>query len=130
MGKTWQKLFRWAEAKKLLEGDYTLIDISFDDPLITEKQKCRFSAGICVPAEMNNDSQASFYDIPEHLTAVYSFAGKPEEIQPAYQLFYRDWLPRSGFLPVNYPFEILRKKPTPPPDVNYFLDICIPIDPL
>ena len=46
INRAWHKLCNWAEARGLINGETKFIGISFDDPEITEKDKCRCFIGV------------------------------------------------------------------------------------
>lgn len=125
----WVRLFQWANAHQLLTPETKLVGISFDDPDITPLHKCRYYACMTMPPERTADSTASFFDYPAHLCAVARMhCDDVAQIQQAYRLFYRDWLPDSGFLMANLPpYEIIYDAPDVTPGGQYVYDLCIPI---
>ncbi|MCE1252434.1 MAG: AraC family transcriptional regulator [Anaerolineae bacterium] len=125
----WVKLFQWMNAHQLLRPETRLIGISFDDPAITPLNRCRYYACMDVPAEINNDPHASFWDFPAHLCAVTRFRCRDvAEIQETYRLIYRTWLPDSGFFMADLPpYEIIYEAPDVNPGGDYVFDLCVPI---
>lgn len=124
----WQKLFNWASTRKISFPPEKLVAISFDDPEITAPTKCRYYACLTIPAELKSDSCANILDIPEHLCAVCRMICDAEDIQPAYRVLYREWLPDSGFMLADLPpYEIYYNAPEVSPGCKYEFDLCIPV---
>ncbi|PKO13201.1 MAG: hypothetical protein CVU39_20095 [Chloroflexi bacterium HGW-Chloroflexi-10] len=124
----WQKLFQWAQARQLLTPATQLVAISFDDPEITPRNKCRYYACIPVPADLPLNSGAGFFDYPEHLCAVCRLRCDVAEFPAAYRAFYRNWLPDSGFIMADFPpYEVYYDAPDINPGSKYEFDLCVPI---
>ncbi len=129
--KAWGKLIRWASAHDLITPETRMIGISFDDPLITPEDKCRYYACITVPPTLTFDPSVGLIDIPEGKFAVSHAACDAEEIQVIYRHLFRNWLPESGYQPGDRPsYEIYQATPEMNPEGKFILDICIPIKPL
>lgn len=125
----WVKLFQWVNARQLLTPETRLVGISFDDPDITPRQRCRYFACMSMPPEQKGDTIVSIFDFPEHLCAVARITcpGVPQ-IQQAYRLLYRAWLPDSGFFMADLPpYEIIYDAPDVTPGGQYVFDLCLPI---
>lgn len=124
----WQRLFNWANARKISFPPEKLVAISFDDPEITAPTKCRYFACLTIPEELRSDSRANILDIPEHLCAVCRMDCDAQDIQPVYRALYRDWLPDSGFTLADLPpYEIYYNAPELNPGSKYEFDLCIPV---
>ena len=63
IGELWQKLMRWASARDLWTADRVCVGISYDDPRVTDPDKCRYDAGIVVPAGFKADAQVNLSEI-------------------------------------------------------------------
>ncbi len=128
---TWNRLFRWAQARDLITPQTRVIGISLDDPLITPKEKCRYYACITVPENLPPDPTIGRMEIPALKCAVFSLTCLPEEIELAYRAIYHTWLPESGFQPDDFPcYDQYYQTPDTHPEGRYVLDICIPVRPL
>lgn len=125
--KVWKRMFQWAAARRVLDGA-RVIAVCFDDPKITPPHKCRYYACLTIPPDLTSDPHAGFLDLPAHTCAVCHLDCDPEEIQPAYQTIYREWLPDSGFLLADLPpYEIYYSTPQVDPSSKYVFDLCIPL---
>lgn len=129
--RAWERLFLWAKARSLLSAETRVVGISFDDPLITRPEKCRFYACISVPQGVQEDGQVGMLEIPACRCAVSRAAVPAEHIQFIYRSFYRDWLPGSGLQPADLPsYEIYYETPENSPDGKYLMEVCVPVLPL
>jgi len=128
--KAWNKLCRWAGPRGFINQHTKFIGISFDDPAITNKDKCRYYACLTVPEEVQNEKAVGILDIKEGKHAVYYFTGFAEDIEKAYARIYSEWLPESGYQPADQPcYEIYISEPEGNPK-KFEMNICIPLDPL
>lgn len=129
--RAWERLCRWASARDLLGVDSQRIGISFDDPTITARERCRYYACLTVPSALHGDAAAGVLDIPAGKHAVFSLSCPPEGIEPAYQSIYRHWLPESGYQPGDAPiYEIYFQTPPDNPQGHFLMEICLPVIPL
>lgn len=129
--RSWERLFRWASAHELLNNDTRVVGISYDDPLITPADKCRFYACVSVPADVCPDRLVGTLDIPASRCAVFRAQVRPEQIYLIYRYFYRDWLPDSGLQPADFPaYEIYYETPDTNPEGKFLMEVCVPVLPL
>jgi AraC family transcriptional regulator len=106
IGRAWERLCSWAGPLGLLASG-EMIGISFDDPEITPKNKCRYYAGVTIPEGLETPKDIGVMDLPGGRHAVAPFEGTTAAIQGAYRELYGSWLPRSGFEPADAPcFEV------------------------
>lgn len=126
--RAWERICRWASAHELFTSQTRIVGISFDDPLITPKEKCRYYACITVPPEITGDERVGVLDIPPSRCAVCRAAVPAEQIERVYRYFFQDWLPDSGLQPANYPsYEIYYETPETNALGNYIMDVCVPV---
>lgn len=129
--KAFDKLCTWAGPRGLLAGDVKIIGISWDNPEITPKDKCRYYACITVPEKTEVSGEVSLYKIPACRCIVSKFQGEDKGINPQYNYLYETHLPQSGYQPADIPaFEIYYKDPNDEPVGQFDMDICVPVIPL
>ena len=129
--EAWRTLYTWASARDLLTPDAQTLGISFDDPTITEFNKCRYYLCLTVPGDIPADETVGLLDIPAGKHGVYRFEGLQQEIIPTYQRLYAEWLPESGYQPADFPcYEIYYATPDNPYEGIFRMDLCIPVIPL
>jgi AraC family transcriptional regulator len=128
--QAWARLSRWAAAHNLFTPATQMIGISFDDPLITARDKCRYYACITAPPELKTDRVVGFMELPAGPCIVYRVECSAEQIESIYRYLYACWLPDSGLEPADFPcYEIYYQTPETHPDYKYDMDICIPVTP-
>jgi AraC family transcriptional regulator len=126
--RAWARLFRWAAAQGIYLNETRMVGISFDDPLITPKEKCRFYACITVSPEVAEDDLIGILEIPAARCAVSGARVEADHIQFIYRSFYRDWLPDSGLQPADLPsYEIYFETPDTSADGKYLMEVCVPV---
>jgi AraC family transcriptional regulator len=127
IGRAWDRLCSWAGPLGLLDGG-ELIGVSFDDPEITPKNKCRYHACVTVPPHTQPPKDIGIMDLPGGRHAVTPFDGPTSAIQGTYKELYGSWLPQSGFEPAESPcFEIYHSTPEDDPEGHFVMDICVPL---
>lgn len=128
VGRFWQKeVYPWLASNNLLGAPR--YGISHDDPQITEKNKCRYDAGVEVGKDYVPSQNAHVTTLPGGLYASTQFKGTSSEIPLAWEQILREWLPASGYqLDARNCFEYY------PPDGEFdektgvfTCELCIPI---
>jgi AraC family transcriptional regulator len=131
ISQAFEKLCRWAGPRGYINQKSKFVGISLDDPDITPKDKCRYYACITVPEDVIPKGEINIMEIKEVNCAVYRFNGKEAEIKKAYNSFFKDWLPASGYQPEDQPcYEIYYQSADKNPNKKFEMDICLPIRPL
>lgn len=128
VGRFWQKeVYPWLASNNLLGA--ARYGISHDDPQITQKNKCRYDAGVEVGPDFVPSQNAHVTTLPGGLYASTQFKGTSNEIPLAWEQILREWLPASGYqLDARNCFEYY------PPDGEFdektgvfTCELCIPI---
>lgn len=130
--EAFQKLFFWAGPRGLTSPEMKVLGISFDDPGITPKDKCRYYACVAVDERAEPDGEVGVMDIRPGKYAVGHFAGVEDVFRRAYAFMYGEWLPPSGWQPDDAPaFEVYLGEPGGSPGKNEFeFDLYVPVKPL
>ena len=123
----WQKLTGWAGPKNLINDKTVFIGVSYDNPEITDPDKCRYYACITIPEEVETSDGIGKMTIDGGLHGVMRFKGHMNEIENVYTEFFGKWLPQSGYQPTNAPFDIYYKSPEVEPKGYVEIDLCVPI---
>ena len=128
----WAKLRKWMEARDLLSEAQITLGVAYDDPSITEAQKCRYDACVVVPQSFQPDRWVNVMDVPGGKYAVWEFAGTAHEIEEAWDRVFSAWLPNSGYQPDDRPcFEQYHGNPCVAAKAGTFrCDLCLPVRPL
>ncbi|MDD2207327.1 MAG: GyrI-like domain-containing protein [Aminobacterium sp.] len=131
--KAWNKLMSWGRERCLLDST-TMIGVSFDDPTITQEEKCRYHACVVVPdnvAITESDRGVGKEYIPSGEYAVGRAVCHAEEIRLAYRYLYGKWFPENGYQPADtFSYELYRALPSEENGYTYTIEVCIPLKPI
>jgi len=130
--EAFQKLFFWAGPRGLISPEMKVLGISYDDPEITPKDKCRSYACVAVDERAEPDGEVGVMDIRPGKYAVGHFTGADGVFRKAYGFMYGEWLPSSGWQPDDTPaLEMYLGEPGGSPQKKEFVfDLYIPVKPL
>lgn len=127
-GKAWRTVIKWVRARRLINDSTYYIGISYDSPVITPVDKCRYDACITVPGETEASGKVSIADIRPATYAVYRFDDKIDYIGQTYHKIYCQWLPQSGYQPGECPcIEFHYNNPEDNPERRVTSDLCVPV---
>ncbi len=125
------KLFRWAGPRNLLNPDAKIIAMYHDNPDITDEDKLRTDVCVTVPADTSVEGEIGKTTIPAGQYAVAHFELDPDQYEQAWNLVYGGWLPDSGYQPDERPcFELYRNDPKTHPENKCIVDICVAVKPM
>jgi AraC family transcriptional regulator len=128
LGRFWQEeAYPWLAAHNLLGAPR--YGVSHDDPLVTQKDKCRYDAGAEVPRDFVPSQQAQVATLAGGLYACAQFKGTAAEVPGTWERVLREWLPASGYqLDARSCFEFY------PPDGEFdertgafTCELCLPV---
>lgn len=126
IGNAWKKICSWAGRNGIFNQSTKMLGISFDNPQITPRDKCRYYACLTIAENIEPKGEIGEYVIPECDCRVYHYEGNGAGIETAYQNIFHDFFV-SGFQTVDFPaFEIYTKECDEKKD-HYSMDIYIPI---
>ncbi len=128
ISKAWDKITGFVRKNKLFSWKFEGIGISYDDPRITEEEKCRYEACIAVSHEVKPEGEIGFKIIEGGKYAIFRFKGPYTNFTKAYEYIYSVWLPREGYELRNIPgFELHLNNPERTRAENLKTDLYIPI---
>jgi AraC family transcriptional regulator len=128
----WHRLHAWMKPRGLYTPDRITLGIAHDDPAITSPERCRYDAGVVVPADFAADRWVTVTDVPSGRYAVAGFTGTAHEIEAAWDRLFAVWLPASGYEPDDRScYELYRGNPTVDAKAGRFrCELCLPVRPL
>ncbi|MCK9617957.1 MAG: AraC family transcriptional regulator [Lentimicrobiaceae bacterium] len=131
IGKAYDKIFKWAGARGLLDFPKTKgVTVYHDDPKVTEIGKLRQSACITVEGDVKTEGEIGKLSIPGGKYVVGSFIISPTEFEDAWNSVCL-WLTESGYQPADgYPYELYHNEGDKCPEKEFVVDICIPVKPM
>ncbi len=128
IGIAWEKLCSWAGPKGLLHQSTTYLGISFDDPKVTPRDKCRYYACVTVPEATQVAGEVGLYQIHGGRYAVQRVEVYGHEIEKCYDELVGAWLPANGYEPADYPsIEIYHTPASDHPEGKFDMSICVPV---
>jgi AraC family transcriptional regulator len=127
----WQQtVYPWMAASGLL--GQPRYGVSYDDPNVVDPAQCRYDAGCEAPSTLTALGNAQKTTIPGGKYAACSFKGTVNQIEEAWTVMLRDWLPSSGLQLDGRPmFEYYPEGTSYDPKTGVFdCKLCIPVMPL
>lgn len=129
--KLLSKLIGWALPKGLFEfpEKTKLITILPDEMNDTADGKKRLQIAITVPDDVKIFDGIKYGSIPGGQYAVGSFVVTDEEFEECWELMFEEWLPQSGYAPLEGAalLQIHKNDPEKHPQKKNEIDICIPV---
>jgi AraC family transcriptional regulator len=128
LGIAYFRLFNSLHQNGLLDGRTRTVGISFDDPSITERKKCRYYAAATLPLHCPEPRGLSTMILPAGKKAMVRFCGELERLDEAINWIFSSWLPCSGYFPADIPLhQFIHKNPFRDGGDQYELDIALPL---
>lgn len=121
MNKYWQEFLK--TYGYLIKDDSKVIEISYDDPKITDKDRCIYDLCLTVDENLNIENKKI---VKGGEFAIYEFEGEVMDIFYAYKGIFNIWLPKSKFK-IDNRLGFAIYKQTDFESKSYKMDICIPI---
>lgn len=131
IGKAYEKLFKWAGPRGLLNFPKTkTVTVYHDDPKTTEIDKVRQSASLTVDQKVKTEGEIGNLSVPSGKYAVGKFEIDVTEFEQAWNAMCL-WVSESGYQPDDRnAYELYHADPEHHPENKFVLDICVPVKPL
>ncbi len=126
--KAWNTLFEFAGRNGLLGSSTKLYGISYDNPTVSEENKCQYNACISIDREMKPEGNIGIKEIEGGKYAVFTYKGDYDNFPLVYDLIFHEWLLKSDFELRNT--EVYDQYLNSPFDVEkheLLTKICLPI---
>lgn len=125
--QAWEKIWKFIKEKHLFGFNQENLGISYDDPNITETDKCRYDCCVTISKDIKPEGEIGVKDIEGGKYAVFKFKGSYNYIGAVYDVIYNNWLPESNFELRNVPaFEKYIKFSKTNPEKNK-TEVYVPI---
>lgn len=109
----------------------TPIGVAWDNPEITEDNKCRYDIGIVLPEGFDTPDSMSIQKFPQSLCAVYRCTIDNDDLEKPWDDLIIGWLPYSGYVLSGAPaIEMFHQLDLQDPSSNWELEICLPVKPI
>lgn len=127
IGQAYEKVFKWAVPRGLINENTKTATVTHDDPSVTEIDKVRQSACIIVDKEVKVDGEIGKLTIPKGQYAVGSFELGMDEFEKAWNTMCK-WFTESGYQQDDgCTYELYHNDYTTHPEKKHIVDICIPV---
>ncbi len=101
--KTWDKLVEQAMYLPMKREDFEMYGIGHDNPKITPEDKCRYDACILLEEGIKVANDIKTKDLPAGKYACFYYKGETLKLVQFYLEIYKNWFPKSGYEPGNFP---------------------------
>lgn len=130
IGQAYEKLFRWAAPRGLVNSETKTVTVYHDDPSITSVDKVRQDASIIVEGDVKVEGEIGKSTVQAGKYAVGHFEIKETEFEEAWNTMCL-WLTESGYQPGDgSTYELYHNDYNEHPEHRFIVDICIPVKPL
>jgi AraC family transcriptional regulator len=125
----WVSLREWAMARGLWTPATISYGISHDSPMDTAPEKCRYDAGIEVPADFKFEQGVSRADLPGGNYARMEYVGKADDVCSAFGDVLHRVIPLLGkqYDHTRPMFERYTGCVNVEPDGTFTCEICVPV---
>ena len=129
IGRAFNKLYRWAQARDTLKHITGVVGIYDDDPFAIPEKQLRSRACLMFETNVKLEPPFSKVEIQGGLCAVLRHQGPYADMRLAYQWLYGQWLPQSGRQVANAPvFEVYLNHPRDTAPADLLVDIYLPLE--
>ena len=129
LGDSIRRFIAWRKANQLSPSKSATFNILYDDPELVSADEYRFDlcAAISTPLASNEEGIVEKW-LPACRCAVLRHVGSDDQLASAITTLYRDWLPKSGEQPGEFPLFLQRVKFFPDvPAHEAVVDIFLPL---
>ena len=128
IGSSFERLYTWAMARRLVGPPTRWFGIYYDDPKSVAVDQLRSDAAISIPPETPLDGEMQLTEIKGGRIAVLTHKGPYAELESVYRWLYGQWLPNSGEEADDRPcFEEYLNNPRALPPQDWLTDVCLPL---
>lgn len=100
---TWARLWNFVKTHKLFTKGIESIGLSYDDPKVTESEKCRYDACLSIHKPAKPEGEVGVKKIEGGKFAVFFFQGSYDQLGEAYDNIFGECLPNSDYELRNVP---------------------------
>lgn len=97
IGNAWSSLFKFAKSNNLIDEKTQLFGISYDNPEISENNKCQYNACISIENGIKPQGEIGIKEIKEGKYAIFTYKGNYERFPLIYDLIFKEWLLKSTY---------------------------------
>ncbi|MCT4614632.1 MAG: AraC family transcriptional regulator [Marinifilaceae bacterium] len=101
--KTWERLWSFVKEKKLFTKGIESIGMSYDDPKLTEAEKCRYDACLVIHKTAVPEGEVGVKTIKGGKFAIFLYQGSYQNLSKVYDYIFGSWLINSDYELRNEP---------------------------
>jgi len=126
--RAFDRVFTWAATRGLVGPATRSIGIYYDDPDSVPQKELRSKAGLTIDSGTETEGEVRPAEIPSVLCASVLHKGPYAELERPYRFLFREWLPKSGYDPGDFPcFEEYLNNPRELPASELLTRIYLPL---
>jgi len=95
--QAWEKIWGFIKEKRLFGFNQECLGIAYNDPNITEDDKCQYDCCVTISKDMKPEGEIGVKNIEGGRYAVFKFKGSPDKVGPVYNAIFNTWLPESDY---------------------------------
>lgn len=125
--QAWEKIWGFIKEKRLFGFNQECLGIAYNDPNITEDDKCQYDCCITISKDIKPEGEIGVKNIEGGKYSVFKFKGSPDKIGSVYNAIFNTWLQEYNYELRDAPsFEKYVKFSKANPDKNR-TEVYIPI---
>ncbi len=93
----WEKIWNFVKEKRLYTFRQESLGLCYDDPTITEVEKCRYECCITINKKISPEGDIGVKTIHGGKYAVFKFRGNIDYVGAVYDAIYNTWFPQSDY---------------------------------
>lgn len=94
--QAWEKIWKFVKEKRLFGFNQECFGIAYNDPGITENDKCQYDCCVTISKEIKPEGEIGVKNIEGGRYAVFMFKGTLDKVGSVYNAIFRTWLPESS----------------------------------
>lgn len=101
--KTWDKLIEKAMYLPMQREQFEMFGLGHDNPQVTPEEKCRYDACVLLEEGIKTGKDYNTQAFPAGKYACFYFKGESTNLAQLYLEIYKNWFPKSGYEPGDFP---------------------------
>lgn len=124
----WDTICQYAGANRLFGKDTQMLGIGYDNPKLTEPERCRYEACISISKDVKPDGKIGVKTVSGGKYAVFRLLGSYNQLESSYQYIFGQWVLENSIDLRDVPtFEKYIKSPGDNPNNKLETEIWVPV---
>lgn len=126
--KAWETICKYAGPKGLINQGTQFFGVGYDDPSVTEPEKCRYEACITVNQPVQAEGEIGVKQLRKGKYAVFTLKGSYDQLKSAYDYIFGPWMAENEVEFDKSPgMEKYLNSPDETPEDQLLTEIWIPV---